>query len=406
MRIAFLILVPLAVLAIALTGTHILLERLFILIVLVILLCYGFTRFWLSGLKGRVNNPGEHYLPGQTFQIDASVENTSRWPRSFLNLQIKTGNRDQERKVMIDLPSGASCSWQEQISYPRRGLYQVGPLVVEASDPFGIFRLRRTLDKGKQIIICPETQELPNFQAESGPLRNRFMSQEAGAFSGIREYVPGDSLSRIHWRSTAHTGKLIVKEFEIDRSERIWVLPDLNRDFIAGSGEETTTEYIMTIAASIVKKYADRGRPVGMIAQNTAYHYYPARSGYLNMWRIMEALAVIKTDGRIPMPRLVYKTREQLTGNSVAILITASPNDDIADSIIGAAKLGLRPIVILVDGSTFGGRGSPQKTQRRLAAQSIPAYLVRQGHSLGDELNNRTANISVSSGAVIHDLAA
>jgi uncharacterized protein (DUF58 family) len=406
MRIALIVLVPLIVLAIALTGTHILVERLFILIIAVLFSGYLFALFSLRGLKGQIKNPGQHYLPGQTLEIEASLENPDRWPRSFLKMQIKNGTGDRDKKVLVDLPSRAVYKWHDQISFSHRGLYRLGPLAVEASDPFGILHIRRVLDKGQDVIICPATHELPLFQAESGPLRNKLVSQEEGAFSGIREYVPGDSFNRIHWRSTAHTGKLIVKEFDIDRSERIWVVPDLHKDFAAGSGVETTTEYIMTIAASIVRKYSDAGRPVGLIAQNDAYHFYPARSGYMNMWRIMEALAVMKTDGRTPLPRVMYRTREQLTGNSVIILITASDHNEIADSIISAGKQGLRAIAILVDGSSFGGRSTPLTIQRRLNALNIPAYLVRQGKNLAEELNSHNVNMAITSGTRVHDVAA
>jgi uncharacterized protein (DUF58 family) len=162
---------------------------------------------------------------------------------------------------------------------------------------------------------------------------------------------------------------------------------------------ETTIEYIIAITASIVRKYAGAGRPVGLIAQNSAYHHFPARSGNDNMWRIMEALAVMQSDGNTPLSRIVYRAREQLSGNAVTILVTASDRDEVADSIINAGKQGLRSIAILVDASSFGGAGSPQKLQRRLNAHNTPAYLVRQGKSLADELNSRKLYLSLAGGA-------
>jgi uncharacterized protein (DUF58 family) len=405
MRIALLISVPLFVLGIALAGTHILVERLFILIMLVILAGFVYSRLALRGLKGQIKKPGQHYLPGQTFQIEARVENRTGWPRNFLNLYF-TGASKKTSQTAFDLPPGSGFDWCERISYDRRGRYRLGPLVVESSDPLGVMRLKRVVDKGQDVIICPATQELPFFQAEAGPLRNKLLSQEVGAFSGIREYVPGDSLNRVHWRSSAHTGKLIVKEFEVDRSERIWVMPDLNKTVNAGNGVDTTAEYIITIAASIVKKYADAGRPVGLIAHSASFHHYPARSGHLNMWRIMEALALMQTDGRMPLSRLIYRSREQLTGNSVVVFITASDHRDIADSVINSNKLGLRAVAILVDRSSFGAAGSPQNLQRRLSSQNIPAYIVKKGSSLAEQLNSRKIYNSLTAGNGQHEFAA
>jgi hypothetical protein len=177
----------------------------------------------------------------------------------------------------------------------------------------------------------------------------------------------------------------------------------LNKAFCAGSGLETTSEYIITIDASIVRKYADAGRPTSLIAQNDSYHYFPARSGYLNMWRIMEGLAVMQTDGNIPLPRVIYRMREQMSGNSVVVLITASDRDEIADSIISAHKQGVRAVAILVDASSFGGKSSPSKIQRRLSAMNIPTYIVRQGNNLAEELDSRRINLS---GTGTHNVAA
>ncbi|MBN1190751.1 MAG: DUF58 domain-containing protein [Dehalococcoidales bacterium] len=397
-NVFFIIVVPLVVLAIALTGSHILVERLFVFIILIILAGFLFSRLALRGIRGALKNPGQHYLPGQTFQVEATVENRGMWPGSYFKMEILTGAEKRADKTPVRLDSGIVYNWSKSISFPRRGCYKVGPLRVEASDPFDIIHFKQVIDPGKEVIICPSTVDLPDFETEQGLLRNKMMFQEAGAFSGIREYVPGDSLSRIHWRSTAHTGKLIVKEFDADSTERIWVIPDLSKNSQAGSGAETTTEYIITIAASIVRKYAAAGRPVGLIAQNSSYHHFPARSGNLHMWRIMESLAVMESDGDSSLSRTVYRARDQLSGNAVTVLITASDRDEAADSIISSVKQGLRAIVILVDASSFGGEGSPHRLLRLFSAHNVPVYLVRKGKNLDDELNSRRLNLYSAAG--------
>ena len=404
MRIVLLVLVPIIFLAIALTGSHILVERFFILIVLVMLFSYLFARFGLRGLKGNLKNPGKNYLPGQAVSIEAAVENQSSLLKAFLNVQVKTYQPGQKEKITVNLPSKGNFTWHENLSYPHRGQYKLGPLVVESTDPFGLFRLRRVLDRGKDIIICPATVELPFFQAEPGPPLNKYLFNEASAFAGIREYVPGDSFNRIHWRSTAHTGKLIVKEFDIDQSEKIWVILDMHKDAKYGTGMETTEEYAITIAASIIKKYHDSGLKVGLIAQNEAYHYYPAESGYINMWRMMETLAVLKASGSTPLNRTLYRARDQLAGNSLAVIITASTSDEIADSIIGINKHGIKAAAILLEAASFGGNTSLQTTETRLSTSNIPTYVVKRGNNLSEVLNSRKIKSSGKS-VKSHDIA-
>ncbi|MBP1707677.1 MAG: hypothetical protein H6Q39_1401, partial [Chloroflexi bacterium] len=264
----------------------------------------------------------------------------------------------------------------------------------EVTDPFGLFRLHRTLDRGKEILIYPATVELPLFragsEAESRLARNSFLTSEAsGAIAGIREYVPGDSLNRIHWRSTAHRGKLTVKEFDIDFNEKVWVIPDLHKDYNFGSGNETTEEYIITLAASILKKYTDLGREVGLIAQSQKYHFYDARAGYLNLWRIMEALAVLKADGQVPLQRLLNRASEQLKGNAVAVVITASSQDEIMEAVLNLKRQGVRLVTILLDSGSFGSSVAEASIYDRLRALKVPAYEIRRGDTLAEALNSQ-----------------
>jgi uncharacterized protein (DUF58 family) len=393
MRIALLITVPLAILAIALAGTHILLERLFILIAILMLFGLVFALLGVWGLKGYLKNPGSHQQAGQPFGVEAVIENRSLLPKAFVRLIIKTRLK-QPSSVLINIPSRRLCLWQNHLLFPLRGYYQLGPLMAEITDPFGLFRFHRVLDKGKGILIYPATVELPLFwaesQAESRLTRNSLLTSEAsGVIAGVREYAPGDSLNRIHWRSTAHRGKLTVKEFDIDFTEKVWVIPDLHRDFNFGSGTQTTEEYIITLAASIVKKYADLGREVGLIAQSDGYHFYDARAGYFNLWRIMEALAVLKANGQVPLQRLLSRTSEHLKGNAVAVIITATGQAEILDAILNLKRQGVRLVTILIESGSFGNGKSEPNIADRLRALKIPAYSIRRGDNLADALSGQ-----------------
>ena len=384
---------PLAILAIALGGTHILLERLFILIGCLMLFCLIFALLGLWGLKGHLKNPGSHQQAGQPFEIEAVTENRNFLPKTFVRLAIKTKLKGADN-ILINLPSKRPCLWQQRLLFPRRGYYKLGPLLAEVTDPFGLFRLQRKLDRGKEILVYPATVELPLFRAgsdaESRLARNSFLTSEAsGAIAGIREYVPGDSLNRIHWRSTAHRGKLTVKEFDIDFNEKVWVIPDLHKDYNFGSGNETTEEYIITLAASILKKYTDLGREVGLIAQSQKYHFYDARAGYLNLWRIMEALAVLKADGQVPLQRLLNRASEQLKGNAVAVVITASSQDEIMEAVLNLKRQGVRLVTILLDSGSFGSSVAEASIYDRLRALKVPAHEIRRGDTLAEALNSQ-----------------
>ncbi len=403
-RKVLLVMVPLVILAIALTGAHILVERLFILIAIVLLLSYLLTHLGTRGLKGSLKIPGKHYQAGQSFEVEARLENASLWPRPFLKLKIKTADNSPERSVLVNIPSKGIYSWVNNLSFPLRGRYPLGPLMGEATDLFGLFRFSRRISDAKNVLIYPPVLELPFFlvksQSEPGILHSEWLQDEtAGAISGVREYVPGDSLNRVHWRSTAHLGKLVVKEFDIDLSEKIWIILDLNEESNCGLGAEATEEYGVIISASLAKKYADAGRHVGMIAQGDDYYHYPARQGELNLWRIMEALAVCKAAGRIPFERILAGASHQMSGNSVAIIITASPRREVASSVLSLKKQGIQIVAILLDSGTFGGSGSIQDTEKRLRAANVPLYIINKGDNLSDALNGRNTGAKSTAGS-------
>jgi uncharacterized protein (DUF58 family) len=409
MRLALLITVPLGVLAIALGGTHILLERLFILIAIVMLFGLLFAISGIWGLKGYLKTPGEHQQAGQPFRVEAVIENKNRLPKAFVRLRIKSKLK-QATKAVINMPARRTFLWQNSLLFPQRGYYELGPLMAEVTDPFGMFRFQRRLDKEKEILIYPATVDLPLFwaesQGESRLTRNSLLTSEAsGAIAGVREYVPGDGLNRIHWRSTAHRGKLTVKEFDIDFTEKVWVIPDLSKDFNFGSGIETTEEYIITIAASIVKKYADAGREVGLMAQSQQYHFYSAQAGYINLWRIMEALAAMKANGHVPLRRLLSRASEQLKGNAVAVIVTASAQDEMLDTILSIKKQGIRLVTVLINSASFGSGITAPNLADRLEALKIPVYSVSRGDNLAEALNAQGKNLAAKSGTEAQYLA-
>jgi uncharacterized protein (DUF58 family) len=167
MRKVLLILVPLIVLGIALAGTHILVERLFILIAIILLLGYLYAFLSLWGLKGGFKQPDEHIQAARPFQVDTLTHNRSFIPKAFIQMWLKTGLRQTEFKTSLNIPARSIYTWQNPLTFPQRGHNKLGPFIAEAGDPFGLFRLRRHLEPPKEVLVYPDTVDLPYFTAES-----------------------------------------------------------------------------------------------------------------------------------------------------------------------------------------------------------------------------------------------
>ena len=216
-------------------------------------------------------------------------------------------------------------------------------------------------------MVYPATLELPHFQAlpRLAPdlNRRRWLASETGpGASRVRQYASGDSLRRIHWPTTAHTGELMVKEFDPDRSsyafKNVWLVPDLCRGGELGAGEETAGEYVITIAASLAKKFLDGGKYVGMVAAGEAPCIFPPDSGEPQLERILRALALAKIGGECSLGQVLADGAERFEEGSAVIVIMPSHCPPVTATLRRAVDRGAMVSVILLDSLSFGGEGA------------------------------------------------
>ena len=138
-------------------------------------------------------------------------------------------------------------------------------MTASSGDPFGLFVFHRNMpDTEKSLVVYPMTVDLPVFAPSIGSLRGgetRYQRTHhvTTNVSGTREYAPGDSFNRIHWRSTARYDRLIVKEFELDPTADVWILLDMERGIHMGAWWEQAwyeREMEESVAADRVTKLA------------------------------------------------------------------------------------------------------------------------------------------------------
>jgi uncharacterized protein (DUF58 family) len=225
--------------------------------------------------------------------------------------------------------------------------------------------------------------------------------------SGVRDYAPGDSFNRIHWTSTARTGRLISKEFELDPTADIWLFLDMDRDVqavdrstIAGLQQSrlpweagpalalppSTVEYGVTLVASLAKHFIARDRAVGFIAYCPHREIIPADRGERQLTKILETLAVVQAEGYIPLSEIITAEGAHLRRNATAIIVTST---DLSDWIAAARDIsqrGVKVITVLIEPRDFGYPRSNESLVAELAISGITTYLVRRGDDLSEAL--------------------
>ncbi|HEX6029890.1 MAG TPA: DUF58 domain-containing protein, partial [Tepidiformaceae bacterium] len=290
-------------------------------------------------------------------------------------------------KRVVVVPPRRSRNWMVTTPLLRRGLYDWGPLRVIATDPLGIFRRVSHFGGRQQILVYPAVVDHPRFHAPPANLpgegrfrrRTHYVTPNA---SGVRDYVPGDAFNRIHWRSTARTGELMVKTFELDPASDIWVILDMERRVAAGSGEESTEEYGVRIAASIVRKYLVENRSIGMITFGRDLKVIEPQRGNQQMTRVLETLATVQAVGDAPLGNILFEEQRRFGRHTTLIVVTSATDDHWLTAMQSLTQRGVRTAVVLVDPSSFGSDRSPLVMYGELTASDILTYVVRKGDDL------------------------
>lgn len=383
----------------ALMGGFGVLWRFFVFLIVLLALSYLWARLNIRNIEATVEEIIGYYRVGEKLEERFTVFNTSKFPTPVLEIQEITDLPGYQNALTTILSPRGSYKWRTLANLDRRGRYTLGALTVRLTDPLGLFSVSRQIGTNQKIIVYPEVQELPFFQAvprlEPGASHRRWLTGEISPnASRVREYISGDSLQHIHWHSTAHTGVLMVKEFDPDRSniscKNVWIFPDMHSSVRIGNGKETMEEYTIMIAASLTKKYIDAGKPVGMVVSGDRSHLFLPRTGEQQFRRILNALAQVEATGRIDIEHLMRAEMDRIDTGSVVIVITSSGPWNIAPTLRRAINRGATVMVILLDSLSFGGRTGAAGVARSLISSGIKVYVIKRGVDLSRALDSRT----------------
>ncbi len=227
--------------------------------------------------------------------------------------------------------------------------------------------------------------------------------------AGVREYVYGDPLKRIHWPTTARRDRLMVKEFDQDPQADVWVFLDSCQNghiqssdpidlpksgmrwFWWSQREEfrlfpSTYEYSVSAAASIVKYYIRLGQSVGFVSVGQLYVNLPAERGERQLGKVLEMLSFLNSDGELPLQGLVESQVGYMPRGSVVVLVTPSVRDDVILAVDGLVLREIRPIVVVIDPFSFGSSSRSDEVVEKLSSRGIPVVIVQKDANLQEAL--------------------
>jgi uncharacterized protein (DUF58 family) len=277
-------------------------------------------------------------------------------------------------------------SWQSRRLCTQRGVFRLGPTTLKAGDPFGLYQVILDCPASTMLVIMPPVVPLPLFQAApgsgSGEGRPRREAAEKTLLtSSVREFHPGDSLHRVHWRTTARKDELFVRNLEGTSAGSWWILLDLDRQVHAGEGFESTLEHAVILAASLADWSLREQHATGLAASGEELTWIPPKHGGSQRLEILRGLALMQT-GDCSLGKLLERCCSAIEKNAALLIITTDSKGDWLKSLLPLVWKGVVPTVLLLDQSEFrkdadetAGMGV-QRMSAVLTAQRINHVIV------------------------------
>lgn len=344
------------------------------------------------------------------------VRNASFFPKLWLEVHDESDLPGHLASYVVNaLPARHERAWTIRTICLERGRFTLGPITLYSGDPLGLFQLKRSLKPTSNVVVYPITVDIPTFQLPVGLLpggdalrrRTHYITTNA---SSVRDYVPGDSFSRIHWRSTARRDRLIVKEFELDPLSDVWIFLDMCQDAHAALPFEkpkwtvdrpfweqpeqielppSTEEYGVAAAASLAQHFLRRDRALGLISYGQRREVIQADRGERQLTKALETLAVLHAVGEVPLHEVIRAEAQPLPRGTTVVIVT--PSSDIR-WVLEARQMeraGLRLVAVVIDAATFGGKKGAEEWAAQLSSAGTMTYLVRCDDSLERVLSRR-----------------
>jgi len=271
-----------------------------------------------------------------------------------------------------------------------RGRYRFDAVRAVFEDPFGLARAEQTLGAESTLLVYPRLVELERVFSELGVTMagGHVVLRRTAGFDlhSVREYQQGESLRKVHWRTTARRGELMVKELEDMPHDEVAILLDADSRSVVGQSFDVQVR----AAGSILRANALRGRR--SLLSITSSPPETCQVGSIDgEWRTaLELLAAAEPTGKDSLARFLERDASPALQAVELVVVTAALEPQLVDALLDRA-FARRPVsLVLVDAASFNG-GEPLPLREpallRLQAGGVPVVAVQRGDDLAAKLS-------------------
>ncbi len=316
---------------------------------------------------------------GQRAGVVLRLENVSRLPTGLLlmedTLPYSLGGRP---RFVLDRvrPRGVRA-----VEYPVRadvrGRYVIGPLSVQLTDPFGMVELTRSFSSVDTLTVTPVVHPLPPIRlggdwAGGGDSSARSVSTQGEDDAATREYHQGDDLRKVHWRSTARVGELMVRREEQPWQSRAAVALDTRAAAHRGDGPGSSFEWAVSAAASIAVHLAHDGYSLRLLTDSDTDLNAPRGANTAGV--LLDHLSEVRPSTRSSVAPVVDVIRRS-TGDGMVVAVLGWLNPSDAELISRALTRSTLGVAILLDCATWVGLSPRQAAEAHEEFEAVARQL-------------------------------
>jgi uncharacterized protein (DUF58 family) len=319
---------------------------------------------------------------GSAARVLLRLSNLSRLPTGTLLLEDRLpyalGSRP--RLVLERLGGQRTSTVAYTVRAEVRGRYEVGPLVVRLTDPFGLCELSRSFSSVGKLTVVPTVVPLPNVRLAgdfvgSGDSRSRSVAVHGEDDIATREYRDGDDLRRVHWRSTARTGELMVRREEQPWESRATIVLDTRRQGHRGEGPTASFEWAVSAAASVAVHLRRSGYKIRLVTGSGIDLDANERDGE---GALLDALAEVGISASHDIHSLVERVRRRGDGGLVIAVLGGLTLGE-AETLGTLRASGTTCVSLLVDPSTWLSLPDSERADHTATHDAAALTLLRNG---------------------------
>jgi uncharacterized protein (DUF58 family) len=358
-------------------------------LLLVVALAWVWVRLADRPFRVRRGWGNREHVEGDDVPVSVELHPTGNVLPASVALLERVGRLGEQRHLLRR--NGRRFSVRYVLEQVPRGRYSFEQVRAELSDPFGLERAVVALPAPGALLVYPRLARLGQLFSESGTRsrdgRRLLLRRNSGfELHSVREYEQGESLRRVHWRSTARRGQLMVKELEDSPRDEVAVLLDADAKSVVGDSFEVQVR----AAGSIVDAYVRRGRRSVLVVNSERREAQQVHSPAADWRRALELLAAVEPTGRTSVAGLLAEADSAAARALELVVVTARLDPRLVDRLVQRVLSHRKVSLVYVDPASFNGverRAEPALL--RLQAAGVSVAVVRRGEDLAAALEGK-----------------